>query len=375
MNRNSIKTKAMRFLPLLLLTGVSFSNISCERYKKEDYLSKLFFTIKGKDLEITFCDIAASVYSIKYKGQYITYHPKDYKTFLTPGYWYGKTLGRITGRIKDGKLNVKDKIYQVEINETGGEGNKNNSIHGGFNGLTTRPFKHYIYENNENIQVSFNYVSPHLEAGYPETLDTWVVYTVHKNEDKFDINITATSTGITPVNITTHPFFRLGNSGDVKNHLLKIPANEMAKYEFNGNKTNHIVVDKRPITGTPFDFSQENGKPIGQDVEKAKEEDPVSGGYDHIWIFKDENSRYIELTNPDNKLKLRMDTDADAIIMYSNCYPHKDDEMNPSGKDALYSGISVEPYKFFTKDTVSDLNITPNNPFKRNISYTVSQTD
>jgi len=365
MKTNNLKSPILRLGAFALAAGIGLCNIGCNQD-----VSKLFFTVKGKDLEVTFCDRGASIYSIKYKDTFVTYHPKDYNTFLTDGYCFGRTLGRVTGRIKDGKLNVEGKDYQLELNETGGSGNKNNSIHGGKNGLPSKNFTRYIHETTNSVNVSFNYVSPHMEAGYPETLDTWVTYSVYKNENKIDTHITATSTGVTPVNITTHPFFRLGNDGDVKDCILEIPADQRAEFVVDANKhTDQVPIGKINVKDTPFDFR--GGKAIGKDIEKAKAEDETSGGYDHIWIFN-ENKQYINLTNPKTNIKLHVDTDADAIIMYANCYPHTNDEMNPSGKDALYSGISVEPYKFFTKDSVSDLNIAPDEPFTRNISYTFS---
>lgn len=365
MNTYKNKSKAVKLSALLLLSGAAIATtVGCNNN------SKLFFTVKGKDLEVTFCDRAASIYSIKYGDTVVTYHPKDYNTFLTSGYCYGRTLGRITGRIKDGKLNVDGKEYQLEMNEV--TATKNNSIHGGTNGLPSKNFTRHVIESDSAVKVTFNYFSPDGEAGYPESLNTTITYTVHKDTSKIEVAINAASSGKTPVNITTHPFFRLSNDGDIKDHVLTIPADNRAEFENEASKkTNQVVIGTKSVDGTAFDFR--TGKKIGKDIETAKEYDPISGGYDHIWKFNDgESNRYINLYNDKTKINLHVDTDADAIIMYANCYPHENDEMNPSGKDSLYSGISVEPYKFFTKDTVDDLMITPDKPFTRNITYTFS---
>lgn len=365
MKTNNKNPKIKSFVALLI-GAASLSSVGCNS------VDKLFFTVKGKDLEVTFCDRAASIYSIKYKDQYITYHPKDYNTFLTSGYCYGRTLGRITGRIKDGKLKVDGKEYQLEMNEV--TATKNNSIHGGKNGLPSKDFKRHVSETNNVVKVSFNYFSPDGEANYPGDLDTWVTYTVYKKTNRIDVNITATSDRITPVNITTHPFFRLGNEGDIKDHELTIKANKMAEFVVDSVKhtTDQVPVGTKAVSGTPFDFT--TTKTIGKDIEAAKASDITSGGYDHIWYFGDDKFD-VKLKNPKNGITLQVDSDADAIIMYANCYPHENDEMNPSGKDTLYSGISVEPYKFFTKDqdSIDGLMITPDKPFERNITYTITQ--
>ena len=117
------KNNKFKFLSTFLLTSGISSLTSCG--------SKVsFFTIKNnKDIEITFCNRGASIYSIKYKDQFVTYHPKNQSDFLTDNFYYGRALGRVAGRIKDGKINVSDKDYQLEVNETGGA--KHNTLHGG----------------------------------------------------------------------------------------------------------------------------------------------------------------------------------------------------------------------------------------------------
>lgn len=363
MKNNKFKSKKFYLSSLLLVGFVSLTNVSCGKN-----IDELFFTVKGKDLEVTFCDRGASIYSIKYKDTVVTYHPKDKSTFLKDDYYYGKTLGRVAGRIKDGKLKVDGKDYQLEVNETSGK--KHNSLHGGKNSFAARDFKHYIEEKNDTIKVSFNYLSPSLEAGFPEVMDSWFVYTIYKNESKIDLNITANVSGTTPCNLSTHPFFRLSNDGDILDHTLEIKSSKMAQYDEKGEDQTVENFDK-DVADTPWDFR--DAKKIGKDIEEAKSKDPVSRGYDHIWKFDDDGEEnYVELKNPKTNLSLKVTSDADAVILYSNCYPHEGMEINPSGTDTLFSGITIEPIKSFTKYSVEDLNITPDKPFSRYISYKFS---
>jgi len=372
-----MRSKLLTLASFALLGGVVMGTSSCGKIGSKS-IDDYFFTVKGADgdLEVTFCDKGAAIYSIKYKGEYMTYHPKNKEVFLRDDYYYGKVLGRVAGRIKDGDLKIDDKHYQLEVNETSGK--KHNSLHGGTHGLATKYFNRFVRKDDVGgyTHVEFSYISPHMEAGYPGNLNVKLTYMIPQNEDKIHLEIEAKADKKTPIDITTHPYFRLGNSGTIKDHKLVIPTPEMAKYDASaGDQT---VLGKAAVSGSPYDFNtnEENAHTIGERIEKAKELDPVSGGYDNIWVSEDAGTTLDNITLFNNKYKLFVqwvgDANPNAIIMYSNCYPHTGDEMNPSGKDELYAGISVEPYVFFTKNDLSPIMYDAGKTFTSNIIYTFS---
>lgn len=369
MNTISNKSKGLRLGGLFLLAGTALASVGC------DVTSHLFFTVKGKDLEVTFCDRGAGIYSIKYKDTYVTYHPQNQNVYLKNDYYYGKALGRVAGRIKDGKMTVDGKDYQLDINEKDNF-YKNNNIHGGKDSITTKNFTRKIRENTDEVTVTFSYLSPSMESGFPEELYCVYEYKISKSESKIDININGTPTGPTPVNLSNHPYFRLGNDGDILNHTITMSnAVSLAKFNIHENKrTDQVVTGEIPLDNTEVEeWDFRNEKRIGKDIAAAKAKDLTSGGYDHIWKFDDKyKTNDIVLKNPNNKISLTVNTDANAVIMYANCYPHENDLMNPSGKDALYAGITIEPIQFFKK--AEDLIRTPDNPYQRHISYTFDQT-
>ena len=371
MKTNIFKSKAMRLGAFALLGGALISTTGCSK----DNINNLFFTVKGEKLEVVFCDRGASVYSMKYDGKYVTYHPKNKKTFITNNY-YGKCVGRITGRIPDGNLRVGSKEYNLEINET--KGGKNNCLHGGTNGLFNKNWTHTIVEKENYYEVIFKYVSPAGESGFPETLNVRYVYRVSKTDGKLDIVIDAGASGLTPVNLTFHPYIRLGDSGTVENHTLKLDAKYMGEYDSEGHQT---VMKSIKIEGeSPWDFSSE--KTIGKDVKKAAELDPASNGYDHIWHFRDDDGKPIDfnvsLTNPDTKLKLDVTSeDSDGVIMYTNCWKVDGQEMNDGELDAQYAAITIEPYTFFTTEqqSIEKMFIDKGKSFSRHITYNFSSTN
>ncbi|MCF0227975.1 MAG: hypothetical protein HUJ52_04085 [Malacoplasma sp.] len=354
MKKNKIVSSILLGNTLLAATSVAAFTTSCST-NIEEY----FFKVETDDLEVEFCDIGASIYSIQYKDTYITYAPKNKQQFLDIDY-YGNIVGRLPGRIAEGRIKVGDKTYQLEVNEA----DRNNSLHGGKNCFSVQKFNRYVEETDDKINVSFNYVSPANEAGYPELLDCWVVYTIYKNIAQIDTQIYAKTTGTTPVNITNHPYFRLANSGDILEHELTVPADKKAIYD----EDLRIVGQEDIESLKEFDFNLE--KEIGKDIEAVATKEPVAKGYDHMFIFTNNNPIHkITLRNPDNELTLEIETDAEAACLYTNNYPKDNLEILGGGNDVIHGSIAVEPQSYFKGNDTSMLNIDANNSFTRYISY------
>ncbi|MCQ2792100.1 MAG: hypothetical protein MJ208_01095 [Bacilli bacterium] len=370
MKTNISKSKALRLCAFALLGGTMISTTGCNNGNID--INKLFFTVKGNQLEVAFCDRGASIYSIKYKDQFVTYHPKDKETFITNNF-YGKCLGRVAGRIPDGKLKIGENEYYLDINET--KGGKNNCLHGGTNGLFNKDWTHNITEDKNYFYVTFNYTSPADESGFPEILNVKYAYKVSKNDGELSLDINASSSGLTPVNLSFHPYFRLGNSGTIEKHKLTVNANNIAKYDNEGHQT---VIGTESVTAegnSPWNFT--TTKEIGKDIEEAAKKDEVSGGYDHIWCFNNGNigEHDFELRNEETNIKLNVTSeDSDAVIMYSNCWPNLEQEMNDGEKDTKYAAITIEPYTFFTteKESIEKLFIDKDKSFARHITYKFS---
>lgn len=364
--------KKVKLIGLLVLLAPL---ASCNNNKNKN-VDDLFFTINGNNLQVTFCDRGASIYSIKYNNQFVTYHPQDKNTFIENNY-YGKCLGRVAGRIPDGNLRIGDKEYNLEINET--KGGKNNCIHGGSNGLNTKDWTHEIVEKNDYYQVTFKYLSSAGESGFPETLNVRYIYKVSKTDGRLDLTIDAGSSGLTPADLSIHPFFRLGDSGTVLDHKLTINAENLGKYDSDGHQT--VAGITKLESNSPWNFK--SGKNIGKDIQKAKELDSVSGGYDHIWYFgnnttESARSCKLEIANDVTKIKLNVESsDSDAVIMYANCYPVAGQKMNNGEEDTQYAAITIEPYTFFTTEqqSMEKLFINKDKSFSRHISYIFSNIE
>ena len=378
MKKKKIISSVISACALTTASGAALVATGCS--SSDEDINKNFFTIQAnKDLAVEFCDIGAGIYSMKYKSEEnsepidVTYHPHDKKDYLQGDLYYGKTVGRVIGRISDGQLDVEGRKYDLEINETPGV--KNNCIHGGYNGFSFKKFTRYVEDKGSYISVMFNYVSPDGEAGFPETVDCWVWYKLYKNEPKMDMNIFAKTFGTTPLNISNHPYFRLANSGTIRNHTIKINADNRAYFEKEGTeqcqqRTNGTDM---PVQNTAYDFRI--AKEIGISNDRVKEVDPVCKGFDHIWKFNNEanDMHTVEFKNPDNGLQLNVTTDATGMIMYANCYPHEGLVMNSGNEtDQENNAITIEPLTYFNSNDTNSLNVSPEQTFTRFISYKLS---
>lgn len=377
MKKQKLLSKTLSVAAFGLAISSACASVSCSS------IDNLFITFNGGNgLEVTLCDKGASIYSIKYKGEYMTYHPHDKKTFLRDDFYYGKALGRVAGRFKDGNLEMPwgDK-YQLEVNEVNHNLpiDKNNCLHGGKHSFTAKTFERSVIKLADKYIVGYHTVSPNGEGNFPGEVEAWYAYTIYRNESKIDLDIYATASELTTVNLSNHPYFRLGNGGDIKQHKLTIPAERMGWYDNMEDTVTHrggqIVLRDEPVNSHyPWNFN--TSKPIGQDIAAAASTDPVSGGYDHIWCLdQSENvNNTITLYNPSNNINLDVTTDATGVIMYANCYPHEGMPMNDGTEtDTQYAAITIEPYTFFTKSDITPMIIDSDHPFTRHISYVFSK--
>jgi len=395
--KHSIKTKLFSIASIGLVAGsVPFAFTSCGTTEKANFFEK------GLDnlLKVGFCDKGAAAYSIKYKNKLITYHPKEQADFLNNGFYHGKVVGRVAGRIADGKFTMDGREYtgldRNETSTTHEKGLKNNTLHGGSQGLSSQYWTYTTVDDDPNdYKITFSHTSKDGEAAFPGQVEIEIQYLISKTSPRMEINIKATPDRKTPIDITTHPYFRLPDSYTVLDHYLQIKgtATQIARFEETGRSetgakyTNQIVIGRGDVNSdefkvgdkAPFDFYT-NPKRIGADIAEAKAFDPVSAGYDHIWYMGTPagtaETQLNQIILSYNHTKLTVKTDADSVIIYANCYPHEGIAMNTDVADEtdhLNGGLTIEPFTFFTKDQMNDgtapIFHTPNNPYTRKIIY------
>jgi aldose 1-epimerase len=123
--------------------------------------------------------------------------------------------------------------------------------------------------------VTFTYVSPDGEEGYPGTVTVTVAYTLTEaNELRIDYR--ATTDKPTPINLTNHSFWNLAGSGTILDHVLTLNASRYTPVNASLVPTGEIA----SVTGSALDFTR--GRRIGERIDEFR---AFANGYDHNFVL------------------------------------------------------------------------------------------
>ena len=312
------------------------------KINKEDKFD--FITFENDEMEVTFSNLGASIYSIIIDGKYMTLTPKDVEDFQKDTLYHGKTIGRSANRIKGNKIQIKDKTYELDNNEN------ENVLHGGKNGLSTKVFD-YEYSDNS---ITFSYMSKDKESGFPGNLFVRVIYTINFEEKIISVDYSAQSDEKTVCSLTNHAYFTLGEDC-IDNLQLYLPS---SKYIFT-DPSNLVAIRKDEITDY-LDFR--TPKLLSSDINHSSLQNTICKGYDHYFFFDEvDDSNQVILTGEKYQLAIR--TNFEGIQIFSDNYA---DSVEFFGtKEEIHRGLALEP-----SDNHLVLHyLEPNEAYQRHIEY------
>lgn len=264
-----------------------------------------------KGLKVSILNLGATITEIKTvdrNGEFghIVLSYEDEKNYIENPSYYGATVGRTAGRIDKGRFTLNDNEYIL---------NKNygvNSGHGGSVGFNKKIWNVNAIETEEKISLEFSYLSKDLEEGYPGNLEIKVSYEITE-DNKLIFKIQGVSDKDTLMNITNHCYFNL--SGDYKedilNHTLKMNCDRFLAIDENGGVTGEII----PVNNTEFDFIEE--KKIGQDIEGSSKQMKLGYGYDHPFMFNENEKGNVELYDEKSGRYMKVTTEYPCVVVYS----------------------------------------------------------
>ena len=232
--------------------------------------------------------------------------------YLAKSEYFGATVGRVANRIAKGRFVLDGKPYEVPVN------NGPNSLHGGTQGFDKVLWDVVEVKPGATPSVTFRYVSPDGDQGYPGTLTTTATYTLGA-DNALSIDYRATTDRTTLVNLSNHAYWNLageGSPGGAMGHLLTIPADHYSPTDATAIPTGEF----RPVAGTAFDFRTPT--PVGARVRDASDEQIAFGrGYDHNWVVSRERAASPRLVaraeDPGSGRVLEVLSDQPGVQFYS----------------------------------------------------------
>uniref|UniRef100_UPI00404AFC0D aldose epimerase family protein n=1 Tax=Flavobacterium sp. TaxID=239 RepID=UPI00404AFC0D len=234
--------------------------------------------------------------------------------------YFGSIVGRFAGRINEGKFQLDGKTIQLAQNL--GE----HHLHGGDFGFSNKIWEVVSINTNENPSITLKYVSEDLEENYPGKLHIEITYKLTET-NSFNVNIKATTTKKTILNLTNHSYFNLdGHSKDVTMHGLVLNTEKSLETDKDLIPTGKF----RDLDKNPFQFMDNKKMPSAIDTT----------------IVCIPNQKVAALISSDSKLSMTVQTTLPGVHIYigGNCF----DEIKGKNDETYHSksGICFETQNF-----------------------------
>lgn len=224
-------------------------------------------------------------------------------SYLSEKGYLGATCGRFANRIAKGRFTLEGQKYELVCNDG------QNHLHGGDVGFNARLWQAEPYVEGDLQGVSFSYVSPDAEEGYPGELNVRANHALDES-GRLTMEFLAESDKSTIINLTNHSYWNLAGvrSNSILNHRLLFHASHYLPVDETAIPTGEI----KPVENSPFDFRSE--KVIGQNISE------VPGGYDHCMVIDGEDGEIktaLSLTDPESGRRLTLHTDRPGVQFYT----------------------------------------------------------
>ena len=279
--------------------------------------NKYIYVTNG-NLNVVLSCLGAAIVEIKYDDDLLTMTPINYDDLNREDIYYGKTIGPIANRVKDGLIKIDNKNYYLPLNEKG------ISNHSGNAGLSNQMFDVSIKEE----KVIFTYKT-HMFDGdmtfkviYSFTLD---------NQIRIDYEVVTTNKAV--LSLTNHTFFTLGESC-VDNLSIDI------------NVDQYIESDKETLL--PLSI-----KPYTQDINLNGET------YDSCFLLKDKKV-ILEST----KYQLIIESNYPCVQIYTDNF--EDGVLVKNTNLKTRRAVAIEPEDNLLEKTL----INKDEIYQRYITYT-----
>ncbi|CAB3368814.1 Hypothetical predicted protein [Cloeon dipterum] len=236
---------------------------------------------------------------------------------LSTNPYFGAVVGRVANRIKGARFSIKGQQHNVAANR--GE----NHLHGGIKGFDKKIWA----ANVEGSKVTFSYLSKDGEEGYPGDLLVNATYSLSE-DNELVLEMKATCTKPTPVNLTNHAYFNLAghNEGakEIYEHELMLSADSYTP-AVDAIPTGEIV----PVKGTPFDLQ------TPKLLKNAIPETPENGYDNNFCVIQKNSDNGLNLVgralHPKSGRVMEVFTNQPGVQLYTANFVPQDDSLPGKG--------------------------------------------
>lgn len=257
--------------------------------------------------QVIFCTWGASVYTIKKHDVYLNEAPLNPEDFLVSKTYFGKTLGRVSGRIKNGTYVINGKVYELDKNEG------KNTLHGGVKNFSFVTWNYRVKKEENQTTVTFTYLSKDGECGFNGNCLTQVDYIVPAKEDSVEIIYHAVIDQPSILALSNHLYFNLGNEDKIYNHSLCFDEDKVAILD------DQLIVKEYVKPSKILDFTEP--KVIGKDIKDKSLHGPQLNGYDHRFLLKKSDYNKMKAVLKNQNYTLECYSTFDELVVYCDGFP------------------------------------------------------
>jgi len=330
----------------------------------------LFITLENNHgYKTILCSYGASIYQVIHQNnegieQLLNLTPENIEDFLVSPAYFGKTIGRVSGRLFGPNYKILDQTYPLHLLE-----GETSMLHGGKKGFAFQNFE-LVKESitDDSASIVFFYESPDQEEGFPGNLKVYVTYQLN-NENQIIIDYDALSDCDTLLNMTNHIYFNLSNTFEtIDSHELMINSNQYIELdsEFRFRRVNEV-------NDTLFDFRlKKSPSELSNALKTTKQK-----GIDHIFLISKGSNHAARLEHPNSEIVLDIYTTYPSVVIYTYQYSTKK-KMIGIDDDGAYRGITFEGEYAPEGATPNEVNpsiLRGNKPYQERIVFQFNRKD
>ena len=270
-----------------------------------------FYEIAAPNLCCTLCADGASIAGVRTRnarGAFVevALSPESFLDGSVDPSLAGRTIGPCCGRVRGGEAVIGERPLRLIRNEG------MNHLHGGPGGCAWRRWE---VETTSPTRVRFALTLPDGLDGYPGNRRLHAEYAVAGNI--LSVIYTATTDATTWIDLTNHVYWDLGGrfDGSAMRQTLELAARRVVR-----NDSSHLPVEIADAVGA-FDFSAPcalSGKLAGHPGDAQLQ---IARGFNNAFLLdpglRESKGFAARLCSPDSGIRMTMDTDQPAIVLYT----------------------------------------------------------